>query len=326
MQPKILVTGGAGYIGSHVVRQLVDEGFAVVVYDNLSTGFADAVLGGKLICADLADQERLHGIMESEKFSAVMHFAGSIVVPESIALPLSYYQNNSMNTLNLLRACEKFQVDHFIFSSTAAVYGISEDGFVSETSPVGPINPYGHSKLMTEQMLKDLAFAHPHFRYVALRYFNVAGADLLGRIGQRTPNATHLIKIACELACHKRHSLQIFGTDYPTPDGTCIRDYIHVEDLASAHILALRYLLQGGQSDLFNLGYGHGLSVREVLNCMEKDLDLPLKVQEAPRRPGDAPILVADSRKIRSVLGWSPRYDHLPTILQTAYQWEKKLS
>ncbi len=325
MQPKILVTGGAGYIGSHVVRQLCDEGFAVVIYDNLSTGFADAILGGKLICADLADLERLHRIMETEKFSAVMHFAGSIVVPESISQPLQYYQNNTMNTLNLLKACEQFQIDHFIFSSTASVYGVSDSGFVDETSPVQPINPYGNSKLMTEQMLKDFAFASSHFRYVVLRYFNVAGADLQGRIGQRTPNATHLIKIACELACKKRGALQIFGTDYPTPDGTCIRDYIHVEDLAQAHILALRYLLQGGKSDLFNLGYGHGFSVREVLDTLQRALDLQLNIKEAPRRPGDAPRLVADSRKIRSLLGWNPRYDQLTTILQSAYQWEKKL-
>ena len=321
---KVLVTGGAGYIGSHVVKQLSDAGYGVVVYDNLSTGKRDAVLAGKFVQGDLADKEKLNALFEVEKFGAVMHFAGSIIVPESLEKPLEYYSNNTKNSLNLLIACRRYKVNKFIFSSTAAVYGMPESGICQETTTQAPINPYGTSKLMVEQMLRDLSFALKDFRYIAFRYFNVAGADMKSRIGQQTPNATHLIKIACEVATGKRSSMKIFGTDYDTKDGTCVRDYIHVDDLASAHIKGLQYLIKGGESNTLNVGYGKGYSVREVLDTFKKEI-MDINVEEAPRRGGDSPKLISDCSKIKKELDWTPLYDDLSKIVKSAYEWEKKL-
>jgi len=323
---KVLVTGGAGYIGSHVVKQLSEQGYGVVVYDNLSTGKRDAVLAGKFVQGDLADKEKLNALFEVEKFQAVMNFAGSIIVPESVEKPLDYYANNTKNALNLLMACRKYKVNKFIFSSTAAVYGQIETGVCMEDSPLGPISPYGTSKWMTEMMLKDLSTAVKDFNYIAFRYFNVAGAEKLARIGQQTPKATHLIKIACEVATKKRDKMTIFGTDYDTNDGTCVRDYIHVEDLAAAHIKGLQYLADGGKSNIFNVGYGKGYSVKEVLDTFQKELGIELSIEEGPRREGDAALLISSCQKIKDTLGWIPEHEDLAYILRTAYEWEKKLT
>jgi UDP-glucose 4-epimerase len=319
----VLVTGGAGYIGSHVVSQLDRAGHRVVVYDNLSTGRREAVLAGELVEGDLADRERLNAVFEAGQFDAVMHFAASIVVPESVADPLKYYCNNTRNTLVLLEACARFDVDKLVFSSTAAVYGVPDRNPVDEATPLLPINPYGASKMMSERMLSDLA-AVTALRYVILRYFNVAGADPQGRIGQSTPDATHLIKVASEAAVGLRPGLTVFGTDYPTEDGTCIRDYIHVDDLAQAHIDALAYLDRDGESRIMNCGYGHGSSVLDVINAVKRisGVDFPVKLDA--RRPGDPPALTADSRLIREVLGWTPRHDDLDFIVRTAFDWERK--
>ncbi|MGW8248541.1 MAG: UDP-glucose 4-epimerase GalE [Acidiferrobacterales bacterium] len=321
----ILVTGGAGYIGSHVVRQLAEAGEKVVVLDNLSTGFADAVLGAELVVGDTGDAELVKRILDDHKVDAVMHFAAHTVVPESVSDPLKYYRNNTCNSRTLLQCCSEKDVKHFIFSSTAAVYGIPENGAASEETPTSPINPYGLSKLMTEWMLRDLGAA-TDLRYVALRYFNVAGCDPEGRIGQSTPNATLLIKVACEAAVGKRNGISIFGTDYPTKDGTGVRDYIHVEDLADAHIKALEYLRAGGQSNILNCGYGHGYSVREVLDTVGRIAGNALPISEEPRRPGDPAELIAIADKVRRVLGWSPRFDDLDVIVTTALEWEKNLA
>jgi UDP-glucose 4-epimerase len=320
---KVLVTGGAGYIGSHVVRQLIEAGHSVVVYDNLSTGTRQAVLGACLIEADLADGARLDAVFAVHHFDAVMHFAASIVVPESVADPLKYYANNTRNTLTLLERISRFKVPHMVFSSTAAVYGMPAKSVIDETSPMAPINPYGASKMMSERMLMDLA-AVSGLTYIALRYFNVAGADPGGRIGQSTLDATHLIKVACQAALGQRDCLQIFGTDYPTPDGTCVRDYIHIEDLARAHLDALDHLARGGASDVLNCGYGTGYSVREVIDAVRRISGVDFAVEEAPRRAGDPATVVADNARIRSVLRWTPRFADLDRIIADAWRWESR--
>ena len=320
---KLLITGGAGYIGSHVVRQLGEAGHDVVVYDKLSTGHRWAVLYGELVEADLMDTPRLDAVMAAGRFDAVLHFAAHVVVPESVADPLKYYRNNTDNTLNLLDACVRHGVERIVFSSTAAVYGLPENGRVDEQTPLAPINPYGASKMMSERMITDLGRAAP-LRSVILRYFNVAGADPEGRIGQATPNATHLIKVACEAAAGKRDGVAVFGTDYDTPDGTCIRDYIHVEDLAAAHVTALEHLGDGGDSLTLNCGYGRGYSVREVLETVRRISGRRFPVREAPRRAGDPPALVAESARIRGALNWRPRHNDLEEIVATAWRWERR--
>lgn len=326
MSQKILVTGGCGYIGSHVVRQLSESGFEVVVYDNLSTGFRDALIHGEpLIEADLADQQSLAKAFKEYGFKTVLHFAASIVAPESVSQPIKYYENNTWTTLGLLERCVEFGVERFIFSSTAAVYGFPEGGVASESSALAPINPYGTSKLMSEWMLRDVAVAYG-MKYVALRYFNVAGADPLSRMGQRTPEATHLIKVACQAALGQRNHVAIYGTDYPTPDGTGIRDYIHVEDLASAHLAALDYLEKGGGSTAMNVGYGNGSSVREVLSLVKEVSGVVFKVVEEGRRPGDPASLVAKAERIGTLTGWTPSYNSLRNIIEDAWRWESKLA
>ncbi|MCU4137943.1 MAG: UDP-glucose 4-epimerase [Thermodesulfobacteria bacterium] len=323
---KILVTGGAGYIGSHVVKLLGKNGYEILTYDNLSTGHRWAVLYGDLIKADLANKEILKKVFKEFKPDAVMHFAASIVVPESVKNPLKYYKNNVVNTINLLEAMEEFGVKNFIFSSSAAVYGIPEKIPISENAPLNPINPYGETKATVERILRDLANSRDNFRYVSLRYFNVAGADPEGKIGFAYPEATHLIIRALKVAKGEIEKLEIYGTDYPTPDGTCIRDYIHVMDIAEAHLIALEYLLDGGKSDVFNCGYGHGFSVKEVVETVKKVTGRKFKVIEAERRPGDPPFLVADNSKIKKKLQWKPKYDDLEFIIKTAWDWEKKLN
>lgn len=321
---KILVTGGAGYIGSHVVRQLGEAGEEIVILDNLSTGFPSAVLYGELIIGDTGDQALVNRILQEHDIDSVMHFAAHTIVPESVENPLKYYGNNTCSSRSLLECCHQAGVKHFIFSSTAAVYGIPDNGLCTEESPLAPINPYGTSKLMTEWMLRDLSQASD-LRHVALRYFNVAGSDPEGRIGQSTARATLLIKVACEAAVGKRPHVSIFGTDYPTPDGTGVRDYIHVEDLASAHLDALAYLRNGGESQTMNCGYSHGYSVREVLETVARVNNAALNIQEEPRRAGDPPNLIAGAEKIRNILGWKPRHDDLDFIVKTSLEWEKKL-
>jgi UDP-glucose 4-epimerase len=322
---KILVTGGAGYIGSHVVRQLGEQGESVVTLDNLCTGFEAAVTCGELIIGDTGDAALLERLFSEHEIDTVMHFAAHTIVPESVADPLKYYRNNTASSRTLLEACQKHGVKHFVFSSTAAVYGIPEGGHASEDSPTDPINPYGTSKLMTEWMLRDLAAAGGP-SYVALRYFNVAGCEPSGTIGQSTPKATLLVKVACEAAVGKRPQVAVYGTDYPTPDGTGLRDYIHVEDLATAHLDALTYLRKGGDSTTLNCGYGHGYSVREVLAAVEKANEAPLNIVDEPRRAGDPPELIAVANRVREVLGWTPQYDDLDTIVRTSLAWERKIA
>jgi len=323
-EPSILITGGAGYIGSHTARQLGTAGRRIVTLDNLSTGFREAVLYGDLIEGDTGDQELVSHLLRDYNVDTVLHFAAHTIVPESVEKPLKYYANNTCNTRNLLECCANAGVRHFVFSSTAAVYGIPADSPVcAEDTPTAPINPYGSSKLMSEQMIRDLGKASD-MRHVILRYFNVAGSDPEGRIGQSTKNATLLIKVAAEAAVGKRDTLYIFGTDFPTPDGTGVRDYIHVEDLAMAHVDALRYLEGGGDSATLNVGYGHGYSVREVLDTVQRVHGAPLRIVERERRAGDPPALIAAAERIRETLGWTPRFDDLEAIAAHSIAWERK--
>ena len=320
----ILVTGGAGYIGSHVVRQLGEAGERVVTLDNLSRGFRHAVTCGELVVGDTGDRELVPRILRDHDIGTVMHFAAYTIVPESVAEPLKYYDNNTANTRALLASCLEAGVTRLVFSSTAAVYGALADGIAGEDTPTAPINPYGTSKLMSEWMLRDVSAVTP-LRHVALRYFNVAGSDPGGRIGQCTPHATLLTKVAVEHVVGKRSHVSVYGTDYPTADGTGVRDYIHVEDLASAHLAALAYLRRGGTSTTLNCGYGHGYSVREVLAAVERAAGHPLVVREEARRAGDPPILVSRAERIRAELGWRPRYDSLDQIVGDALRWERRL-
>ncbi len=319
----ILVTGGAGYIGSHVARQLTGHGESVVILDNLSTGFREATLGAPLVVGDVGDRALVERVLAEHRIDTVMHFAAHTIVHESVRDPLKYYGNNTCATRSLLASCATAGVRHFVFSSTAAVYGMPASGVAEESTPTQPINPYGASKLMSETMLRDLSAASA-LRHVILRYFNVAGCDPSGRIGQSTLHATLLIKVACEHAAGKRERIAIFGTDYPTPDGTCIRDYIHVEDLAAAHVRALQHLRDGGESLTLNCGYGHGYSVREVLDTVARVSGRTLDVVEEPRRAGDPPMLIARSDRLQRVLGWTPQHDDLDFIVGTALQWERK--
>ncbi len=322
---KILVTGGAGYIGSHVVRQLGEAGEDVITLDNLSTGFEAAVTAGELVIGDTGDAALLNRIFAEHDIDTVMHFAAHTIVPESVSDPLKYYGNNTANSRTLLEVSNRHGVKHVVFSSTAAVYGIPPDGAASESTPTRPINPYGSSKLMTEWMLRDLAFSGGP-SYVALRYFNVAGCEPTGTIGQSTPKATLLVKVACEAATGRRPGVSIFGTDFPTPDGTGLRDYIHVQDLATAHLDALTYLRGGGKSATLNCGYGHGYSVREVLAAVERANGEPLNITEEPRRAGDPPELISVAKKIQQVLGWTPKFDDLDMIVRTSLEWERKIA
>jgi UDP-glucose 4-epimerase len=322
----ILVTGGAGYIGSHMVLALTEMGEKVVVLDNLSTGFWWAIAPeAKLVEGDIGDEALLDRIMAEYSFDAVVHFAGSIVVPDSVRDPLGYYLNNTVKSRMLMACAVKAGIPRFIFSSTAAVYGNTAAEPVFEDAPLAPISPYGSSKLMTEWMLKDTHTAHG-LQYVALRYFNVAGGDPKGRIGQSTPRATHLIKVACQAALGQRDSLEVYGTDYATPDGTCLRDYIHVSDLIAAHVDALTHLRKGGESGIFNCGYGKGYSVLDVIKSVERVNGAALPVKFGPRRAGDPAAIVAGAERVRQVLGWQPRYDNLDFIVETAFGWERKLA
>jgi UDP-glucose 4-epimerase len=319
------VTGGAGYIGSHVVKLLGEQGYEVLTYDNLSSGHRGSVLYGDLVEGDLADTALVGKTLDSFNPDAVMHFAASIRVEESVSTPIEYYENNSVNTLRLLKAVVDRNIHCFIFSSTAALYGIPESVPVNEDTPLRPINPYGSSKMVTELVLQDMDAAYKDFRYVSLRYFNVAGAAGDGKIGQRYTEATHLITRTLKTAKGEFEKLQIFGTDYDTPDGTCVRDYIHVDDLADAHILAMEYLFKGGRSTVYNCGYGHGYTVREVVDEAKKVTGVDFIVEETGRRAGDSPALVADSSKLKKELGWKPRHDDLGYIIATAWEWERKL-
>lgn len=322
----ILVTGGAGYIGSHVVKLLGERGENVVVLDDLSTGNADAVLYGELVVGKTGDMELVSKVISDHDIDTVMHFAAHTIVPESVENPLKYYANNTCSTRNLLQVCQEQSIKHFIFSSTAATYGVPEAdiGACHEELPTAPINAYGMSKLMSEAMLRDLSAASD-LTHVVLRYFNVAGSDPDGRIGQSTPEATLLIKVAAEVAVGKRDQLYMFGTDYPTADGTGVRDYIHVTDLGNAHLAALDYLRDNGKSTLLNCGYGHGFSVKQVIDAVERVHGQPLKVIEKPRRAGDPPSLVAAVEKIHQTLDWTPEFDNLDTIVKTSLDWEHTL-
>ena len=344
MNKHILVTGGAGYIGSHVVKQLLESKHEVTILDNLSTGFSSTIDTLKNVAKknsatlhfielDLADKIAVENVFKNkiEKdgviYDSVIHFAASLIVPQSVTNPIDYYLNNTVNGTNLIKMCITYGVKRFIFSSTATVYGnVSEDDIpIHEGVAISPINPYGHTKQMIEQILSDSSNAYENFSYVVLRYFNVAGADKDGQIGQSTENATHLIKVAAQAVLGQRESVSVFGQDYSTEDGTCLRDYIHVDDLADAHIKALEYLSNGNESNIFNCGYGHGFSVYDVLNRMKKVSGVNFNVIDSPRRDGDPDILIADSAKIRNKMNWNPKYDDLEYICKTALNWEKSL-
>lgn len=322
--PVVLVTGGAGYIGSHVVLALLAHGFHPVVLDNLSTGSRDAVpTAVPLLVGDVGDAALVRAALRDHGVTAVIHLAGSVIVPESFTDPLSYYENNTGNSLRLLEACVATGVSAFVFSSTAAVYGLRDQPLVSEDDPVAPISPYGRSKRMTELMLQDAAPLG--IRPIILRYFNVAGTDPEGRTGQYNPHATHLIRTACQVALGVKPRLDIFGTDYATPDGTCLRDFIHVSDLAEVHVLALRHLMADNAGGTFNIGYGRGTSVRDIVRAVERVTQRPLPVAEAPRRQGDPPAVIARAERVRRTLGWIPRHDDLDLIIRTALDWERRL-
>ncbi len=335
---NILVTGAAGYIGSHVVKQLIeDTTHNISVIDNLSTGHQSTIdtlntifkekRDGKIDfhIEDLKNFDKIREIFEASSFDAVIHFAAKIVVPESVENPLKYYMNNTVNTTNLIKLCNDFGIKHFIFSSTAAVYGEPDVAQVSEDTPTNPINPYGSSKLMSETVLQDASKANKNFSHVILRYFNVAGADVQNRIGQSFPNATHLIKVSAQTAIGDRDKMMIFGEDYDTPDGTCIRDYIHVDDLASAHLRALEYLDEGNASNIFNVGYGRGFSVKEVISTMKDVSGVDFRVDMAPKREGDPAALISNNTKIKETLSWTPKFDKLDLICETALNWEKNI-
>jgi len=321
----LLLTGGAGYIGSHTVHACVDAGLDVVVLDDLSTGLQACLPEqAAFVRGDVGDQALVRGVIERYGVRAIIHFAGSIIVPESVAQPGRYYENNTVKSLALARAAVAGGVEALVFSSTAAVYAPTAEHDLREDSPKGPLSPYGHSKLMTEQMLADISAADG-LKIGVLRYFNVAGGDPQGRTGQCSPNATHLLKVAVQAALGQRPALPIYGTDYPTPDGTCIRDYIHVSDLADAHVLAVRHLLQGGESFTANCGYGRGASVLEVVRALEAVLGRPLPVEAQARRPGDAPRVVSDPSRLRALLPWRPRFERIEEIASSAFQWEQAL-
>jgi len=322
----VLITGGAGYIGSHTVLAFRDAGYPVVVVDDLSAGRRELVPGDvPLIVGNISDQAMIAKVIRQYKCQGILHFAGSIIVPESVTDPLMYYANNTAASRNLIECCVSEGVDAFVFSSTAAVYGNPSELPLTEKSETLPVNPYGSSKLMTEWMLRDISAASD-LRYAALRYFNVAGADPQGRSGQAGPNTTHLIRVACELVTDKRSEMSIFGDDYDTPDGTCVRDYIHVSDLADAHVLALEYLLLKQENLVLNCGYGHGFSVKQVLEVVKKIADHPLTIRSEGRREGDAAALVSDSHKIKEILGWSPKFDDLNIIVKTALDWQRSMA
>lgn len=321
----VLVTGGAGYIGSHMVLELADRGEDVIVLDNLVTGFDWAIDGrARFEQGDAGDIDRVTDLIARHGITEIVHFAGSIVVPESVTNPLKYYANNTATSRNLIEAAVRGGVKHFIFSSTAAVYGMTGLAPVVEDTPLQPMSPYGRSKLMTEWMLADVAAAHP-ITFGVLRYFNVAGADPQKRSGQSTPLATHLIKVACQTALGQREKMDIFGTDYETPDGTCVRDYIHVTDLIAAHALMLEHLRGGGDSTTLNCAYGRGYSVREVVDMVRDVSGVNFRADEGPRRAGDPASITATGEKVRSLLNWQPRHDDLRGIVETAYAWERHL-
>jgi UDP-glucose 4-epimerase len=322
----VLVTGGAGYIGSHAVLAFREAGYSVIVLDDLSTGQRSLVPADvPLLIGDVGNRKFVGRLIRTRGIRTVVHFAGSIIIPESVADPLKYYRNNTCATRNLIQTCVENGVKYFVFSSSAAVYGAPKRTPVSESAPTSPVNPYGFSKLMTEWILRDTAAAYD-FSYASLRYFNVAGADPAGRTGQSTPNATHLIKVASQVAVGLRDHIELYGDSYATPDGTCVRDYIHVTDLAQAHVDALQHVSTTNRSLVLNCGYGRGYSVREVLVAVEREGKCRLNIRIAPRRPGDPPILVADPSKIREAFSWEPKYDNLNVIIRTAIEWEKKLA
>ncbi len=318
---KVLITGGAGYIGSHVVKALGEKGYDLLIVDNLSNGHREAVLYGKLAIGDIGDKEFIKKVVSEFAPDVVMHFSAFIEVGISVKEPLSFYKNNVIGTLNLLEVLIENKIDKFIFSSTAAVYGIPDNIPIPEEHRINPINPYGKTKAVIEKALEDFSRAY-NFKYVSLRYFNASGADPSGKIGESHTPETHLIPLVLQTAKGEKETIRIYGTDYPTEDGTCIRDYIHVNDLADAHILAMEYLVKGGESDVFNCGYGYGYSVREVIETAKKITGKNFKVIEYKRREGDPPILVADSKKLKEKLNWKPKYDNLETIIKTAWNWE----